>query len=46
LENIKKLKEDYYNDTSYRGLASDLYVPHKSRNDKYWEDFYKGFFEE
>lgn len=40
----KGTKEDYYNDTSYKGLVSDSYVPHKFRKDLYWEDFYEGYF--
>jgi hypothetical protein len=35
--------EKYYYDTSYKGLVQDLYVPHKTRNDKYWQDFYEGY---
>lgn len=45
-ENLLTKAEDYYYDTSYMGLVSDSYVPHKNHNDKYWEDFYKGFFNE
>lgn len=44
VEEYKGTKEEYYNDTSYKGLVSDSYVPHKSRNDLYWEDFYEGYF--
>jgi hypothetical protein len=36
--------EEYYYDTSYKGLVEDLYVPHVSRNDKYSQDFYSGYF--
>jgi hypothetical protein len=35
--------DKYYYDTSYKGLSSDTYVPHKNYNDKYWKDFYEGF---
>jgi hypothetical protein len=43
-QNLITKPEDYYYDTSYMGLVSDSYVPHKNRNDKYWENFYEGFF--
>jgi hypothetical protein len=36
--------DEYYFDTSYKGLFEDLYVPHINRNDKYSQDFYNGYF--
>jgi len=44
LDNNLEEKSLYYYDDSYRGLISDSYVPHKNHNDKYWEDFYEGYF--
>ena len=41
---VKSNYDDYYFDSSYKGLVEDLYVPHINRNDKYAQDFCAGYF--
>jgi hypothetical protein len=44
VENTNISHYEYYYDKSYKGLASDSYIPHFNKNDTYSQDFYDGFF--